>query len=678
MYLIVLFHADVAWAEGTFIAVNLFFVLSGYLVTNVILSEMDRTGTLRLGTFYARRIRRLLPAALAAIVGISLLFLLVFPVVRRLPLVGDAQSALLYVANWRFIQQGNDYFATDVDKSPFLHFWTLGIEEQFYVGFPLLILLLHRSARKWALFAGLSAVFVLSLGAQLYWARVDELHAYFGTDARLYQLVAGALLAVALRNWPVRLSARASGLTAGAGMAGFLLLSFALDGLSQSLRGIFGTLACVLLIAGLMLAENQPLGRVLSRRTPVYLGKISYSTYLWHWPAILVIKEVLEIGPVPVAVIAAVVATAMAAASNEVLEMPVRTTGILDRFRWRTVLVGVCSSALVAATVVPVILENDRQPALVSAKQSAPRQAPLPEATERKLQGTRAQSEPTRGEADQAKGAPPAAVPDDVDWKQIDRNKGEDYTCAATAPQECTVVDGTGPHIVVIGDSHARMLSEMFKDLAEDHDLKLSMNTVGACPWQEDLTNRQATKALQQECTEARVGWYGEVLPRLEPDLVILTSFPRAAGAPGLELREGSDDSMERAVLRATKRTLDKIDEVSPRTLIIETVVTPRTFSPNGCLTSTSDPTECSIVIPAKNRKVDAYYIAAAALSPSRFTVDLNPAFCPSAPRCDAVVDGHVVWRDRHHLAPSYAAAQRDRAWKLILDTGVLDDVSSS
>ena len=115
MYLIILFHTQVPWIQGSFIAVNLFFVLSGYLVTNVVLTEMERTGRLDLGRFYARRVRRLLPAALVAIIGISLVFLLVAPVVRRVGLVGDAQSSLLYVANWRFIGQANDYFAPNVD-----------------------------------------------------------------------------------------------------------------------------------------------------------------------------------------------------------------------------------------------------------------------------------------------------------------------------------------------------------------------------------------------------------------------------------------------------------------------------------------------------------------------------------------------------------------------------------
>lgn len=666
MYMIVLFHAGVAWAEGGFIAVNLFFVLSGYLVTNVILSEMDRTGTLRLGDFYARRVRRLLPAAVVAIVGISLVFLLVTPVVRRLAIIGDAQSALLYVANWRFIQQSNDYFATDVDKSPFLHFWTLGIEEQFYFIFPIVLLLLARASRRWVMFAGLSVIFLLSLGSQLYWARVDEMHAYYGTDARLYQLVAGALLAVAFRNWPVRVSRRSASLTAGAGMLAFLVLSASIIDLSQSMRGIVGTVACTLLIGGLMLVEDQPLGRLLSRPVPVYLGQISYATYLWHWPAILVLEMVLEIGPVTLSIIAAVLATAMASASAELLEMPIRKSKVLDRFRWRTVLVGVTTSALLAVTVVPYVLEKDRPPALAAVTEVPAQQvaAPTPSGGQ-ESDGSEPKSTPSH-----------ESMPTKVDWKKIEKDKGEEHTCTAANPKKCTVVKGSGPHILLVGDSHAQMLTRMFTSLAEDHDLTLSLNIVGGCPWQENLKNIQVAPARRDDCTRARVDWYDEVLPEISPDLVVLASLPRD-GSAHLEVRDRKDEPLERAMLRGTRRTLEKIQKTSSRALMIQSVIVPTSFKPNDCLTTTQDPARCAVPAPTRNRPSDGFYLAAAADSPNLFTVNLNPVFCPSSPVCHPVVDGEIVWRDKHHIAPEFAAKQRQKVWRLIRRTGVLDDIAA-
>ena len=649
MYLIILFHTQVPWIQGSFIAVNLFFVLSGYLVTNVVLTEMERTGRLDLGRFHARRVRRLLPAALVATVGISLVFLLVAPVVRRLGLVGDAQSSLLYVANWRFIAQANDYFAPNVDKSPFLHFWTLSIEEQFYVVFPLLILLLARSSCRWVMAAGLAAVTVASVGAQLYWASADPIHAYYGTDARLYQLSAGAVLAVALRTWPVRLP-RARAIAVG-GMALFVALCSSAVAMSQSDRGFLGTAACLMVIAGLMLDEDQPLARVLSLRPVVYLGQISYATYLWHWPAILVMSMFLDVGPVTMAALAAVLSTGLAAASAELVEQPIRTAKRLDRFRWPVSVVGVASCVLAALLVVPAVLERERRPAVAVATGGA-----------------------TVGRLAAAHSDP---LPDDVDWDAIDRDRGTEKTCRVDDLDRCVLHEGSGAHVLLVGDSHARMMTAMFDQLARQHDFTLSTNIVSGCPWQENLRNTQSSPKRQQRCDDARQGWYDKVLPQLDPDLVVVASLPRDHGKwhERLENRDDSKTTLEQSLLRATRDTLDKIEKVADRTLMVQSVATPRSFVPNDCLTSAKDPDECVVPLTTKNRPSDAFYLAVAADVDAAYTVDLNPAFCPSEPLCSPVVDGLVVWRDSQHLTATFVAHQRAEVWKLIQRTGVLDAI---
>ena len=653
MYLIVLFHTQVPWLQGSFVAVNLFFVLSGYLVTQVVLTEMDRKGRLDLGRFYARRVRRLLPAAVVAIVGISLLFLLVAPVVRRLGLVADAQSSLLYVANWRFIAQANDYFAPNVDKSPFLHFWTLSIEEQFYIVFPLLVVLLARGGRRRLLFAGLAVVTAASVAAQVYWSVADPIHAYYGTDARIYQLSSGALLAVGLRIWPVRVPPWAARATAGAGMALFAVLCLSVVPLSQSMRGFAGTLACLMIVAGLMHDEQQPLGRALSVRPVVYLGQISYSTYLWHWPAILVLGQFLTVGPLTMAALAAALATGLAAMSGELIEHPIRVAERLNRFRWRTALVGVACTVLVATLVVPALLERDRPPAVATAASGSNDAIRL----------AAAKSEP---------------VPKDVDWQAVDRDRGKEATCDASDPDSCVIRKGSGPHVLLIGDSHARMMTVLFERLAEEHDFTLSTNIVSGCPWQENLRNTQSSPQRQQRCDDARVGWYDDVLPKLDPDLVVVASLPRDHGKwhKRLENRDGTNGPLERSLLRATKETLGKIGKVAERTLMVQSVATPRSFVPNDCLTSAKDPAECVVPLSIENRPTDAYYLAMAADVDAAYTVDLNPAFCPSAPLCSPVVDGMIVWRDKQHLTAGFVAHQKERVWRILERTGVLDGLA--
>jgi peptidoglycan/LPS O-acetylase OafA/YrhL len=654
MYVIVLFHTNTPWAEGAFIAVNLFFVLSGYLVTTVILKEIEKKGRLDLGRFYARRVRRLLPAALVAIAGISLLLVLVESVVRRVSVAGDAASSLLYYANWRFIAQSTDYFATDVDKSPFLHFWTLSIEEQFYVVFPLVLLLLLKVGGRRGLLWGMVALAALSLAAQFFWAARNPTHAYFGTDARAYQLLVGVILALVLAWYPVHLEARKARMLAVGGVGAFVVLCATALPLSQSVRGVLGTAACLAVVAGLMLAEDQPLGRLLARPIPVYLGQISYATYLWHWPAILVLQQVLDVGSVELAVLASVIATAMAAASAELVELPVRRAPRLDGYRWPVVATGLATSVAMAVLLVPAVLSWERQPALVTAGSGAAAAVP----------------EPARSTS--------ATVPRDVDWDRVRNDKGREHTCPPDDPDACIVHEGSGPHVLLVGDSHGAMLGDMWLDLARKHDFTLSMNVVLGCPWQENLQNVQSPSKRQRLCTESRLGWYDEALPKLKPDVVVLVGYPREDERKWgdlVEQRDGAGEDLDTATLRSTRKTLEKIDRGAGRVLAVQSVVVPgsRGDDPNECVTSTDDVAQCGVPVPVEAARTDGYLQTAATEKKSVYALNLTPAFCPDAPVCQPVVDDEIVFRDHLHLTPRYAAKRADQAWKLIRRSGVLD-----
>ncbi len=651
VYLVLLFHTGLAAAGGGFIGVDLFFVLSGFLVSNVILSEVDRSGSLRLGRFYARRVRRLLPAAVVVVAATSAAFVLVSSVTRRLPLVGDAQSALLYVANWRFLASSEDYFAANVEESPFLHFWSLAIEEQFYVVFPVLLLLLSRATRRWAwaTLAGLGAFFVLSLGLQLYWAQVDSNHAYYGTDARLYQLLAGALLAVVLRTWHVRLGPGRTEALAAGGLVAMLVLGSGLLPMTPSWRGIAATVASVAVVAGLSLREDGVVAGLLSRRVPVFLGKISYGTYLWHWPVILVLEEVLVVGPEVVAVLALAVSTGLAAVSYEVLEMPVRRARPLDRFTWNTATVGVATSALVAVTVVPWLLEQDRKPALAAVGE--PAVAAPQEASETRL-------------------------PPDVDWEAVSNDIGGVGSCSADDPEACTVAEGSGPHLLVVGDSQAQMLEPMFRRIARERDLTLSLNIVPGCLWQEGLTNLKSAEETAKTCDEGRVGWYDEALPVLAPDVVVLVARPRDDESWGEAVvrRDGADLPLEESVVESSQETLDKITASGARVVVVERLIMPETFEPTECLSTTEDPARCAVPVPLGTSPTDAFAVAAAAGDDTVDTVDLNPAFCPTAPMCQPVVDGEIVWRDDHHVTARFAEARWRQVWRLLYRTEAFSD----
>ncbi len=655
VYLVLLFHTGLAAVGGGFVGVDLFFVLSGFLVTSVILSEVDSTGRLGLGAFYARRVRRLLPAAVVVVVATALVFVLVGSTVRRLPMVGDARSALLYYANWHFLGQSSDYFATDVDKSPFLHFWSLSIEEQFYLVFPLLLVLVVRWAgarRHRALVALVSTLLVLSVAAQLYWAQVDVNHAYYGTDARLYQLLAGALVALLVRAGGHRLTGRGPGIVALAGTLGLLVVASGLVAWSPSVRGLVATVAAASVIVGLMGAERGVVAGVLSRRLPVFLGKISYGTYLWHWPVIVVLGELLVLDPVTLAALTVPIATGMAALSYEVLEMPIRLSALLRRFRWSVLVVGVGASAVVAATLVPVVLQQDDPPRLAGLDS-----------------------------ASGVEGARPVTVPAGTDWAAVKGDVGGERTCTAADVEACVAVHGHGPHVLVVGDSHAQMLVPMFTDMAQRHDLTMSFNVSAGCSWQEDLVNTKLSPASQRACEKERVGWYDAVLPRLKPDVVVLVSRERdeaAEWAGVVDRRGGSTESYDTMMYDATKETLDKVSALVPRTLVVQSMVMPNTFEPDDCLASASDASRCAVPVPTVAPASDGYFAAAAAASPKVWTVNFTPALCPGAPICEPVVDGDIVWRDDHHVTATYARHREEQVWRLLTGTGVLAGLDGS
>ena len=649
VYLVLLFHAGLGWAGGGFIGVDLFFVLSGFLVTSVILSEIESTGRLRISNFYSRRVRRLLPAALVVIVATSVAFTILWSVARRLAIVGDAQSALLYVANWHFLGQAGNYFATDIDKSPFLHFWSLSIEEQFYFVFPVVLVLLSKTGRR-VMLGVLAVLFALSLASQIYWGHVDTNRAYYATDARLYQLLAGAMVSVVLRTWRPRLRGRAADAVAVTGLVGLLALGSGQTGLSPSYLGIGAMVVSVMLIGGLTLAEGGLLARLLGRPVPVFLGRISYGTYLWHWPVIVALTTLFSTNPVVIAGFAFAISTGLAALSFEVLEMPIRKAPALNRLRWQSAVAGVGVSALVAATVVPAVLHLDSKPALASASAS-----PAVE----KLAG--------------AAGTKP--IPGDIDWANVDGDVGGTGTCTADDPSACTVVKGSGPHVLLVGDSQAQMLVPMFEKLANEHDLTLSLNVLAGCPWQEGLSNDKQSPDSAKRCEAARVGWYDEVLPKLHPDVVVLLERPRDDPKEWNGLvarRDGKKQPLDQAVYETTRDTLKKVSAAVPKTLVVQRLVMPETFDPTDCLSSMSRVGQCAVPVPTEPSPSDGYVATLAAQTPSIKPVDLNQAFCPNSPVCLPVVDGQVVWRDDHHYAADYAESRRDEVWRLLTATGAL------
>jgi peptidoglycan/LPS O-acetylase OafA/YrhL len=680
VYLVLLYHAGIPAVAGGYIGVDLFFVLSGFLVSNVILSEIDERGRFRLGRFYARRVRRLLPAAVVVVVATGAAFVLVTSIVRRLPFVGDARSALLYFANWHFLSESNDYFATGVDRSPYLHFWSLSIEEQFYIFFPVLLVVFVVLSRRWrwALPVGLGVLMTASVGCQLYWLSADPAHAYYGTDSRLYQLLAGAMLAALLRLLGSARRVSAAGIV---GLLVMLLFASGLLDVGATWRGFVATAAGVMLLLGLMSNDTGPVARLFAHPLPAYLGRISYGTYLWHWPVLLVIGDVLTVPPLVIATLGVAVSTGLAALSFQLLEMPIRRREWPFRMQWPAVLTGLAVSGLVALLVMPPILESTRRPVAVASSAdlgtaaSTTGSATLGPATTGSAT-TPAGSATTTGSATTKAGsaATKTRVPRNIDWNAVANDRGAEHSC--TVPSDCYLVKGHGPTVVLVGDSHAQMLEPMFRRLATEHGFSLAANMQDGCPWQADVVNYFRSPKQREQCILDRAGWYDDVLPRLHPDLVIAVSQSydsvRKFDHTNLERVGGSDESVGELLRHTTHETLGRFRALGTRVLVVHNTIRAG-GSPLDCLAGATFIEDCLVLEPTTHYPSDGFYDDEDAARDEMFTVDINPAICPDAPRCRPMLGGRVVWRDSGHLAAGITVYLRDKIWDRISETGALD-----
>lgn len=659
VYLVLAYHAGSTfptksisdyhhWTGGGFIGVDLFFVLSGFLVSNVILSEIDAKGTFSLGGFYARRVRRLLPAAVLVVVATSVAFVVVADVVRRIEMVSDARAALLYFANWHFLGQSTDYFSQDLKPSPFLHFWSLAIEEQFYVFFPFVIALLVRTGarlgRYLAVFVGV--LLVLSIASQLYWGSHEANHAYYGTDSRLYQLLAGVLLALLLRSSTRFFEGSRGTLVAVVGLTGLIFLGTGVLDLSTTWRGLGATAASVAAIGALAVLPTAWPSRALSSPAPVYLGKISYGTYLWHWPVVLVLREVFTVGPLGIVVLAFALSTGLAALSYQIFEMPIRTNKVLARFRWTTVASGLTVSALVATFLVAPVLESDRRPALTALETASAPTAKIP-------------------------GDGP--VPKGIDFKALVKVTGKSKNCAADDLDSCMVVRDNGPLVLVIGDSYANMLGPMFTQLAHDKGFSLAQNVVQGCPWPEDLSDTGQAADDVAQCSVSRDQWYPTALEALKPALVVLVMRPRDAN-PTMRSRSGSIPAQPRdeLIYRTMADTVNKIHASGAEVLMIQSVLDAAPNLPLDCLARSSRLSQCAVTYPETFPASDGYMQALAAQVPGVETISVNSVVCPNPPVCLPYLDGEPVFRDKHHITVSFALANRNKFWALFEKSGAL------
>lgn len=647
VYLVVAFHAGAYRLSGGFVGVDVFFVLSGYLVTQLLLRDIDAHGAIRFRRFYARRYRRLLPAAVVALVISSVLYVAVATPAEAAEAAGSVRAAFLYVANWWFVSHATDYFGAGIEASPVLHYWSLSIEEQFYLTWPLLLGGLDVVARRagrlraTAIRVVVGAAAGASMAAALWIARTSPDRAYYGTDTRAYQLLVGALIALSPSLLALRPSlARVTRALSPAALVGLLMLSsWAID-VGPITRGILATaLTCVLIVA-LENARGGVVQRLLSLTPVAYLGRISYATYLWHWPVIIVALRMVDLEPLPLMCIAALLATSLASLSYQILERPAREARSLDGYSGAVIAAGLVVSIVSALLIVPVVLDRDQYTATVAMGTTAAGTTP---------------------------------VPADLDWRAASNDRAAFPNCLGAPPERCTIVEGSGLNILMIGDSHARMMVPALEAVAQRNSASLSVAVLPNCPWQKGLTYPRNVP----DCQAHQADWYDRLVPAIDPDLVVLVHRPMDGPVRGVDVlgpdgiaEVGTPEHARLIIDRATE-TVGGLREDGRLALIVEPV--PMAASdPTACLSDAIYLDECRYVWDAEPSAVERAYRDLDLHDDGVWSVDIDPVVCPFLPICDPVVNGLIVKRDPEHLTSRFSATLAEPFERALADAGLL------
>jgi peptidoglycan/LPS O-acetylase OafA/YrhL len=297
------YHAGVGWMPGGFLGVDVFFVISGYLITSLLLAEYRRGGHISLGRFWVRRARRLLPAVGVLIAATMVVAAIVEPE-RIDALRGDALASLTYVANWHFIFDHQSYFEQFQRPSLFRHLWSLSVEEQFYLFWPLVFAAGMKLGGRRRLLVGVLAGALASVA--LAWVLFDPQDAsrvYYGTDTHAVGLLLGVALALVWGPWDLRRGSpgRWTGPVldaVGVLALGYVVLSF-LEVHDYDLGlfhgGYLWLALCTAILIGVLAHPAARLGGMLARPPMVWLGLRSYSFYLWHWPVLALTRPGIDV-----------------------------------------------------------------------------------------------------------------------------------------------------------------------------------------------------------------------------------------------------------------------------------------------------------------------------------------------------------------------------------------------
>ena len=642
--LVVLYHAQVPGFSGGFVGVDVFFVVSGYLITSRLMAETDSTGRVRLGHFWARRVRRLVPA-LALMVAVTLLAC-VF-VLARIDLTEVARqggAAALYVSNLTFGRQAQDYFATPVTASPFLHTWSLGVEEQFYLVWPVVLALVaaavgrrrravdNPAGRRQELVVVLLVMAAASFGLNLLWSSQGSVWAFYSLPTRVWEFaVAGLLAAVASPRLLLR-----RGIATAAGVVGLVLLAWAT--LAFSDRTVYPGLAAVVPVAGtlLLIAGGRPragagssVARVLSTGPLQWLGRVSYSWYLWHWPFIVLAVAALDHDSVALRLAASGVALGVAAAAFHFYENPIRFSPRLVPSTGRTFAAGAMLTAAVLAIVATTAAVGNTHPSGFDTKIAA---------------------------------AQISFVADSLAGCGLKTSLVDDLTYCVNGPPSAAHT------VLLVGDSHAVHWMDAMAQVAHADGARLVTYYQAGCPAiPVNVRQVSALGASVRTCADAHAQ-LATLIQRVRPQVLIISQtesyVPNILDAHG--------NVPDRATqLDLWRRGYESLLAMAQRDGMRVGVILDSPFlaaNPNECLSKTHSVTRCepgrtaALSSDAALRTVDEHLLA----EHPRIGVFSPDSVLCNKRVCHVWVDDQPVYIDSNHLTSLFTLSEQGRLQHLV------------
>ncbi|MGP3536528.1 acyltransferase family protein [Microbacterium sp. RD1] len=643
---VVLYHFWPARLPGGYVGVDIFFVISGFLITAHLMRELTATGTVRLGQFWARRARRLLPASLLVLLFCALVAMSPYltPTSALPNEVREIIASTFYVENWFLALNSADYLGHGGEPTTVQHYWSLSLEEQFYVVWPLLMLLAAWMAMKWfrgstrrTVLVTLGVVSVASFVFCVIFTLTNPAPAYFVTFGRMWQFGVGAAIALvpALRvQHPI-----VSFVLGWGGVLVLLFVAFRFDGQTPfpGYAAALPTLGAAAIIAASNTRRWWYPTRILAIRPMQFVGNISYSLYLWHWPLIVIAPSVPFWGlTIYHRVALLVLCFVLAWLTKRFVEDPVRSWRALTSRPARVTLWSSLVAMLVvagtagAAWAINAPAYQAGVQAIAQLRENPPPCFGAATVLDESCAGT--------AKADTILPAPGFAGVDRPADEQcfVQLNDARPVSC------EFGSDDPEAPRVVLIGDSHAYQLLSTFQRMADAEGWHLTTFFKGACPW--STTPLSTPGAFGQACTAWREGVADQLAER-DVDAVFTAAIATTPYASA-----GFDTAYDAAVAGYRDAWSSMTDRGIPVVTVVDNPVWET--DPNKCL-RTRDTASCDG--PRADVLVAEDPVRAAADGQDGVTLlDFTDVYCEGE-TCAPVVGGANIYRDQDHLTVTFA-----------------------